>query len=204
MLREVGEVGINYNVSLYSDGPLLITLQDSKSADILHNSKSLLNIPMKSVLWTLNQNPTKIVVYNIPPEIPIQDLKEGLSDRTGNPIPVADVTQLGKTDANGQKLSKSFLFTLREVNNNLDRIFFLGQRIPHKPYKPKPIQCQKCLKLGHTKNTCRETLHECNSCKNSHPSGMTNCKNNQPKCINCNSPHDSTNKTLCPLYKKEH
>ena len=38
---------------------------------------------------------------------------------TGNPILVADVTQLGKPDANGQKLSKSFLFTLREENNNL-------------------------------------------------------------------------------------
>ena len=38
--------------------------------------------------------------------------------------------------------------------------------------------------------------------KNSHPTGMTNCKNNQPKCINCNGLHDSTNKTLCPVYKK--
>ena len=90
-------------------------------------------------------------MYNIPPEIPIQDLKEGLSDRTGNPIPVADVTQLGKPDANGQKLSKSFLFTLREENNNLDQIFLFGQRKPHKPYKPKPIPSQKCQRLGHTK-----------------------------------------------------
>lgn len=191
-----------FSLNINRDGSLLIALQDSKSADILQNSKSLLNIPIKSVLWSPNQNPTKIVVYNIPPEIPIQDLKEGLSDRTGNPIPVADVTQLGKPDANGQKLSKSFLFTLREENNNLDQIFLFGQRKPHKPYKPKPIQCQKCLRLGHTKNTCSETLHECNSCKNSHPTGMINCKNNQPKCINCNGPHDSTNKTLCPVYKK--
>ena len=122
-----------FSLNINCHGSLLIALQDSKSADILQNSKSLLNIPIKSVLWTPNQNPTKIVVYNIPPEIPIQDLKEGLSDRTGNPIPVADVTQLGKPDANGQRLSKSFLFTLREGNNNLDQIFLFGQRKPHKP-----------------------------------------------------------------------
>ena len=82
-----------FSLNINHDGSLLIALQDSKSADILQNSKSLLNKPIKSVLWTPNQNPTKIVVYNIPPEIPIQDLKEGLSDRTLNPIPVADVTQ---------------------------------------------------------------------------------------------------------------
>ena len=44
---------------------------------ILLYSKSLLNIPIKSVLWI----PAQLVVYNIPPEIPIQDLKEDLSDR---------------------------------------------------------------------------------------------------------------------------
>ena len=137
---------------------LLKALQDSKSADISHNSKSLLNIPIKYVLWTPNQNPTKIVVYSIPPEIPIQELKKGLSDRTGNPIPVADETQLGKLDANSHRLSKSFLFTLREENNSLGQIFLFGERKPHKLYKPKPIQCKKCLKLGHTKNTSSEIL----------------------------------------------
>ena len=193
-----------FSLNINRNGSLLIALQDSKSEDALRNSKSLLNIPIKSVLWTPNQNPTKIVVYNISPEIPIQDLKEGLSDRTGNPIPEADVTQLGKPDGNGQKLIKSFLFTLREENNNLDQVFLFGQR---KPYKQKPIQCRKCLKLGHTKNTCSETLHECNSCKSSHPTGMTNCKNNQLKMYQLQrspflGPSDSTRKTLCPIYKK--
>ena len=32
---------------------------------------------------------------------------------TSNPIPVANVTQLGKPDANGRKSSKPFLRTLR-------------------------------------------------------------------------------------------
>ena len=189
-----------FSLNIYSDGSLLIALQDSKSEDILQNSKCLLNIPIKSALWTPNQNTTKIVVYNISPEIPIQELKEGPFDRTGNPIPVADVTQLGKPDANGQKISKSFLFSLREENNNLGQIFLFGQM---KPYKPKHIQCQKWLKLGHTKYVCSEILQVCNNCKSPYPIEMTNCKNDQPKCINCKDPHDSTNKTLCPAYKKK-
>ena len=110
---------------------------------------------------------------------------------------------MGKLDVNGQKLSKAFLFTPREENNNLGQIFLFGQRKPHKHYKPKPIQCQKCLKLGHRKNTCSEILYVCNNCKSSHPTGMTNGKNDQPKCINCKGPHDSSNKTLCPVYEKQ-
>jgi len=56
-------------------------------------------------------------VYNIPLEIPIQELQGGLSDRTGNPIPVANVTQLGKPDANYQKSSKFFYSHLEKKNN---------------------------------------------------------------------------------------
>ena len=48
-----------FSLNINHDGYQLIALQDSKSADILQNSKYLLNIPIKSVLWTPNQNPTK-------------------------------------------------------------------------------------------------------------------------------------------------
>ena len=50
----------------------------------------------------------------------------------------ADITQLGKPEANDQKSSKLFLFTLREENNILGQIFLFGQIKPHKMYKPLP------------------------------------------------------------------
>ena len=128
---------------------------------------------------------TKIVVYNVPLEIPIQELKEGLSDRAGNIIPVEDVTQLGKPNSNGLKTSRSFLFTLKEKINIPEKLFLFGQIKPHKEYKPKPIQCQKCLKLGHTTNKCNEILLACSNCKGSHPKELTTCNNTQPTSINC-------------------
>ena len=72
----------------------------------------------------------------------------------------------------------------------------------HKPYKPKPIQCQKCSKLGHTTNKCSEILQACSKCKSSHPKGMANCKNDQSTCINCKDPRDYSNKILHSTYKK--
>ena len=63
-----------FSLNINHDGSLLIALQDSKSADILLNLQILHNIPIKSALWTPNHYSTKIVVYNIPSEMPIQEL----------------------------------------------------------------------------------------------------------------------------------
>jgi hypothetical protein len=191
-----------FSLNINRDGSLLIAVQDQKSADIIINLKSLLNIPINSSTWNPNQSLTKIVVYNILPEIPILELKEGLSDRAGNTIPVEDVTQLGKPDSNGLKTSKSFLFTLKEKINIPENLFLFGQIKPHKAYSPKPIQCQKCLKLGHATNKCSEIHLACSNCKGSHPKELTTCNNTQPTCINCKGPRDSTNKSLCPAYRK--
>jgi hypothetical protein len=191
-----------FSLNIHRDGSLLIAVQDQKSADIILNLKSLLNTPINSSKWNPKQSPTKIVVYNVPLEIPIQELKEGLSDRAGNTIPVEDVTQLGKPNSNGLKTSRSFLFTLKEKINIPEKLFLFGQIKPHKEYKPKPIQCQKCLKLGHTTNKCNEILLACSNCKGSHPKEFTTCNNTQPTYINCKGPHESTNKSQCPAYKK--
>ena len=191
-----------FSLNINRDGSLLIAVEDQKSADTIINLKSLLNTPIIASNWNPKQSPTKIVVYNVPPEISIQELKEGLSDRAGNTIPVEDVTQLGKPNSNGLKTSRSFLFTLKEKINIPEKLFLFGQIKPHKEYKPKPIQCQKCLKLGHTTNKCNEILRECSNCKAFHPKELTTCNNTQPTCINCKGPHESTNKSLCPAYKK--
>ena len=98
---------------------------------MLLNLKTLLNIPIKSALWTPNHYPTKIVVRKIPPEIPIQELKEGLADRNGNPIPAADVTQLGKPNANDQSQASRSYSHSEKKNNILGQTFLFGQMKPH-------------------------------------------------------------------------
>jgi hypothetical protein len=93
LLKSIVSLNINF------DGSFLIAVQNPKSAEIILNLK----YPIKTATWNPNQCPTKIVVYNVPPEIPIPELKEGFLGRAGNTIPVEDVTQLGKPDFNGLK-----------------------------------------------------------------------------------------------------
>ena len=64
-----------FPLNIHRDGSLLIAVQDQKSADIILNLKSLLNTPINSSKWNPKQSPTKIVVYNVPLEIPIQRVK---------------------------------------------------------------------------------------------------------------------------------
>jgi hypothetical protein len=51
-----------FSLKISRDGSLLIAVQDQKSADIIINLKSLLNMPINSSTWSPNQSPTKLVV----------------------------------------------------------------------------------------------------------------------------------------------
>ena len=67
-------------------------------------------------------------------------------------------------------------------------------------YIPKPLQCTKCFRLGHTKNFCRHKDGEdfCRKCsQQGHLSG--DCPND-PFCINCKGDHQPTDKQ-CDNYK---
>ena len=52
------------------------------------------------------------MIYNVPPEIPLLDLKEGLMNSKGEEIPVLEAFRLGKPNEAGLVLSKSVLFIL--------------------------------------------------------------------------------------------
>ena len=52
------------------------------------------------------------MIYNVPSEIPIVDLKEGLMNAEVEEIPVLEANQLGKPNQAGLILSKSVLFIL--------------------------------------------------------------------------------------------
>ena len=98
------------------------------------------------------------------------------------------------------------------VNTNRFILTFSGTHLPSlinitpwqrelvEPYIPKPLRCNKCQRLGHTKNWCRHPDEKKNCSHCSQPGHVGNTCTNDPFCINCEGPHPPTSKQ-CDQYK---
>ncbi|KAH9375676.1 hypothetical protein HPB48_016636 [Haemaphysalis longicornis] len=70
---------------------------------------------------------------------------------------------------------------------------------PVRPYVPKPLQCHKCLNIGHVATVCGSTA-VCSKCARPHKT--SDCSEGTLKCANCEGPHDASSKK-CPRMKRE-
>ncbi|KAH9381859.1 hypothetical protein HPB48_011710 [Haemaphysalis longicornis] len=68
-----------------------------------------------------------------------------------------------------------------------------------RPFGPKPLQCHKCLKIGHVISVCGRAA-VCSKCCG--PDDAKTCTMGVLKCANCRSAHDASSKT-CPRLKEE-
>lgn len=72
-------------------------------------------------------------------------------------------------------------------------------RHPVRPFIPKPLQCRKCMKIGHVSSVCEnETV--CPRC--AEPHAADKCAATVMKCPNCHGSHEATSKD-CPKIKTE-
>jgi hypothetical protein len=83
---------------------------------------------------------------------------------------------------------------------NIDKVFLFGQQKSFKPYKEKPLQCAKCLRLGHTDKYCRDDSKICKICLGK-DHNESNCQFD-PTCTNFKGKHQSLDKGYCPKYKQ--
>ena len=94
-----------------------------------------------------------------------------------------------------------------QIGLNIMKIKFIGQTVPQKikilgqnrevrPYVPKPLQCNKCCRYGHTHKKCtnKEVCTMCGS--NQH---KTNWNCDKKLCLNCGENHHAKDKT-CVFY----
>ena len=71
-----------------------------------------------------------------------------------------------------------------------------GQRREIIPYVPKPLQCSKCCKYGHTNKYCHNN-EVCAYCGTTEHPTTWNC--GPPNCVNCSQNHHAKSKD-CPFY----
>lgn len=72
-------------------------------------------------------------------------------------------------------------------------------RYPVRPFVPRPLQCRKCLKLGHVQGFCTSAV-VCARCGQNHD--VNSCDSPTSRCPNCTGEHLATDKE-CPTLKKK-
>lgn len=120
------------------------------------------------------------------------EILEGL-----NNLNITNVKKITKC-INGQVLNTP-LHIISFFAYNLPKEIKIGFcNIKVKPFIPRPIQCRKCYKYGHTKKHCKVTSAICNSCGEVIHDN-TPCR--RIACVNCIpiAAHESTSKE-CPIY----
>ena len=94
-----------------------------------------------------------------------------------------------------------------QIKLNIMKIKFMGQEIPQKikilgqnrevrPYIPKPLQCDRCCKYGHTHKRCT-SKEVCTMCGSQQHKTNWNCEHK--KCLNCGEEHHAKDKK-CVFY----
>lgn len=91
----------------------------------------------------------------------------------------------------------------------IETILSINHICNHKVYAEKrkktqgPIQCQRCLDFGHTKNNCNHTI-SCAFCTGNHYSVSCPNKNQNPICKNCKGSHKADSRDPNCQYLKDY
>ena len=122
-----------------------------------------------------------------------------VTERDMESIPhVTDAHQIYKTiDGKPTKTNTWILtFDTPKCPTKIDVDFL--KNIPVSPYIPKPMRCQNCQRLGHTKKRCKAKAR-CKQCGDA-PHGDTCDK--EAFCPNCKLSGHTALSTDCPQYTK--
>ncbi|KAH9361886.1 hypothetical protein HPB48_003705 [Haemaphysalis longicornis] len=180
---KIKEVRINTRKNI-----LAIDVEHSAAVETLHQLTVVGEMKVRAYI-SAGQGASVDVVYDVDVSIPDADLPILIKPAT-EATTIKQVTRLGKS--------------------RCVKLVFQGDRIPAhvkvghfrhavRPFVPKPLQCHKCLKIGHVSSVCgRATL----SSKCSGPHDAKACTVDILKYANRQGAHDASSET-CPRLKEE-
>lgn len=138
-----------------------------------------------SFIRRANYNSTKIVVYSIPKDITVNELKDCLKKQN---IETDEIKLVER--ANGTSKFYTAFLSVSDLNKR-EQILEKGKiRIGYcfynvKKYEPRRFfQCFKCQKYGHVASLCKSLEEKCGICSENHLTKL--CTNqDKPQCSNC-------------------
>lgn len=180
---KIKEVRINHRKNI-----LAIDVEHRDAVETLHQLTMLGQMKVRAYL-SPGQGASVGVIYDVDLTIPDADLPILIKPATGGAI-IKQVSRLGKS--------------------RCVKLVFQGDCIPAhvkvghfrhavRPFVLKPLQCRKCLRIGHFSSVCgRGTV--CSKCAGSHDA--KDCNEGVLKCASCRGAHDASSKT-CPRIIQE-
>lgn len=92
---------------------------------------------------------------------------------------------------------------LIEMNAAVSEVMVGNSKFRTKIYIPRPMQCKRCFRFGHTAKLCKSGQEVCGHCGvKGHPTASCQHANDASKvrCINCEGNHQSQSAS-CPKYQ---
>ncbi|XP_065360459.1 asparagine-rich protein-like [Calliphora vicina] len=185
------------------DGNILIKTKNNLQAAKLITLTSLSPSIQVEVREHTTLNFSKGVIYS-------NDLRGIEEEEILHELKNQNVTEIRKILKKvGKELIETGLIIITLATLNLPENLKIGyEKVKVRPYIPYPLRCRKCLRYGHTKNTCVNNAI-CPNCALSYHFEEDDEKCNNPStCVNCvynnnaNSQHSSLDKN-CPIFLRE-
>lgn len=180
--NEISDIRVNTRKNL-----LAVDVQHAGALTTLRSVTDLDGIQVRSYI-PLGSDVVTGVIYDVDVAILNNDLP--ILVKPANDEVIVDVTRIG--------------------SSRCVKIAFRGKHLPShvkvghfrhavRPFIPKPLQCRKCMKLGHVSSVC-ENQAACPRC--AEPHAADECSATVMKCSNCRGSHEASSKN-CPRIKKE-
>lgn len=181
--NEITDIRINTRKNI-----LAVDVTHATAFDILRTVTDLNGIKVRSHI-TVDKDTAIGVIYDVDVAIPNEDLPILVKTAT----PDSTIIQVSRI---GNSRCVKIVFKGDTIPSNVKVGHF---RHPVKPFIPKPLQCHKCLRLGHVRGVCNHAA-VCARCAGFHTT--ESCQATEFKCRNCKGSHEATSRT-CPRIKKE-
>ena len=137
----------------------------------------------------------RIVVYDIPKELSIDDIKQGIDEHESNPE-VLEIERLMKYNKENGNLTPTNAIKLAIKGDSLPQSITIWYvKCKAVPIKKNIKKCYNCLRYGHIASQCRGQKR-CTNCSETEDHGSEECKA-AIKCYNCKGNHRTFN-TNCP------
>lgn len=185
------------------DGNILIKTKNNVQATKLVTLTSLAPTILVDVREHTTLNFSKGVIYSND----LRGIEEKEILKELNNQNVTDVKKILKKV--GTKLVETGLIIITLSTLDLPEHINIGyEKVRLRPYVPYPLRCKKCLRFGHTTNSC-ENKKMCPNCAlEYHFEEEDDICENPSKCVNCSNNNIENNKhnafdKVCPVFLRE-